>query len=67
MKEITITVAGATGSGKTLVAAHLAAYLAHNCGFPVTLRDEGQPVPVADNCEMPFDFKTNITIITEKA
>lgn len=66
MKELTITISGQAGHGKTVLAKHLATYLAHNIGFDVTLIDEGRPAAVPDENDMPSDFNAKVTLITKE-
>lgn len=65
-KQITITIDGPQGSGKSTVARYLASVLAQN-GVPTRLSDNGQTVPFADKWEvLPDHFDADVTINVEQ-
>lgn len=65
--NITITINGAAGAGKSTLAHYLAWHLTHMHGVPVTLFDDGSAqVPSSECAELPNHFDAHVTINVEQ-
>lgn len=71
-QQVTITLSGPAGAGKTILARHLANYLHRDYGFEVTWRDDfmgrGEALPIPDrvSAEIPEEFDCTVLIQTKE-